>query len=58
MDWAWIAVMTLKLTKENLIRIKNAFMKFIAVNPELSAVGFLIVIIVTMVLIIKYLKSS
>jgi hypothetical protein len=58
MDWAWIAVMTLRLTRANIIRMKEAFLKFVTANPELSAAGFLIVIIVTVALIAKYVKSS
>jgi hypothetical protein len=58
MDWAWIAFMTVKLTRANLIRIKDAFMKIVTANPELSAAGFLILLIVTVALIAKYVKSS
>jgi hypothetical protein len=58
MNWAWIAIMTLKLTRANLIRIKDALMKLVNANPGLSAVGFLIVMIVTVALIAKYVKSS
>ena len=58
MDWAWIAFMTIRLTRANLIRIKDAFMKIVTANPELSAVSFLIFLIVTVVLIAKYVKSS
>jgi hypothetical protein len=58
MDWAWIAVMTLKLTRANIIRIKDALIKFVTANPELSAVGFLILLILAVVLIIKYARSG
>lgn len=58
MDWAWIAVMTLKLTRANLIRIKDVFIKLVNAYPELSAVGFLILIIIVVVLVAKYVKSS
>ncbi len=58
MDWAWIAFMTLKLTRANLIRIKEAYMKLVTANPELSAAGFLIVVIVTVILILKYARSE
>ena len=58
MDWAWIAVMTLKLTRANLIRIKDAFIKLVNAYPELSAVGFLIFIVIVAALIAKYVKSS
>ncbi len=58
MDWAWIAVVTLRLTRANLIRIKNAFMKIVSANPELSAVVFLIVMIVAVILILKFARSG
>lgn len=50
--------MTLKLTRANLIRIKEAYMKLVTANPELSAAGFLIVVIVTVILILKYARSE
>ena len=58
MDWAWIAFMTLKLTKANLIRIKYAFMKIVTANPELSAVVSLIVMIVAVIMILKFARSG
>ncbi|MGB3861127.1 MAG: hypothetical protein WBF32_10730 [Candidatus Aminicenantaceae bacterium] len=58
MNWAWIAFMTLKLTRANLVRIKDALVKLVTANPELSAVSFLIFLIVTVALITKYVKSS
>ena len=58
MNWAWIAVMTFKLTRANLIRIKEAFLRFVTANPELSAAGFFIVMIVAVILIFKYTKSG
>jgi hypothetical protein len=58
MDWAWIAVTTLKLTRANLIRTKEAFLKFVTTNPELSAVGLFIVIIAAVILILKYTRSG
>lgn len=50
--------MTLKLTKANIIRIKDAFMKIATANPELSAVVFLIVMIVAVILILKFARSG
>lgn len=50
--------MTLKLTRANLVRIKDALVKLVTANPELSAVSFLIFLIVTVALITKYVKSS
>jgi hypothetical protein len=58
MEWAWIAVMTLKLTRANLIRIKEAFIKFVTMNPEISAVVFFIVMIVVVILVVKYTRSG
>jgi hypothetical protein len=58
MDWAWIAVMTLRLTRANIIRIKEAFLEFVTANPELSAVGFFIVILAAVILILKYARSG
>lgn len=58
MDWAWIAFMTLKLTRANLIRIKDAFMKLVNANPGLSAVFFLIVMIVAVIMILKFVRSG
>jgi len=58
MDWGWIAVMTLRLTRANIIRMKEALLKFVTSNPELSAAGFLILMIGTVILIAKYMKSS
>jgi hypothetical protein len=58
MELSWIIITTLKLTRANLIRIKEALIKLITTNPELSAVGFLIVTIVAIALFAKYEKSS
>lgn len=58
MDWAWIAVMTFKLTRANLIRIKDAFLRIVTANPELSALGFFVVIIAAVILILKYARSG
>jgi hypothetical protein len=58
MDWAWIAFMTLKLTRANLIRLKDAFMKFVTTNPELSAVGFFVILIAAVILIFRYARSG
>jgi hypothetical protein len=58
MELSWIVLTTLKLTRANLIRIKEALIKLITTNPELSAVGFLIVMIVAIALFAKYVKSS
>jgi hypothetical protein len=58
MDWAWIAVMTFKLTRANIIRIKEGFLRFVTANPQLSAAGFLIVIIMVVILILKYTRSG
>jgi hypothetical protein len=58
MDWAWIAVVTLKLTRANLIRLKEAFLKFVTANPELSAVGFFVVLIAAVILIFRYARSA
>jgi hypothetical protein len=58
MDWAWIAVMTLRLTRANLIRLKEAFLRFVTANPEISAVGFLVILIASLILILKYARSG
>lgn len=58
MNWAWIAIMTLKLTRANLLRIKDAFLKLLHAHPELSAAGLLIFMITAFALIIRYVKSS
>ncbi len=58
MELSWIVIMTLKLTKANIIRIKDACMKIATANPELSAVVFLIVMIVAVILILKFARSG
>lgn len=58
MELSWIVIMTLKLTKANIIRIKYAFMKIVTANPELSVVVFLIVMIVAVILILKFVRSG
>lgn len=58
MNWAWIAIMTLKLTRANLLRIKDAFLKLLHAHPELSAAGLLIFMTTAFALIVRYVKSS
>ena len=58
MELSWIVIVTLKLTKANIIRIKDAFMKIATANPELSAVVFLIVMIAAVILILKFTRSG
>lgn len=50
--------MTVRLTKANIIRLREAFLRFVTANPELSAVGFIIIVFAVMILILKYARSG
>jgi hypothetical protein len=58
MELGWIVIMTLKLTKANLLRIKKTLLHLIQTNPFLSACIFVAVAIFLTVIIIKYVKST
>ncbi len=57
MELDWIIIMTLKLTKANLLRLKETLFHFIHTNPLLSACLFVVVTAIGTVTIIKYVKS-
>lgn len=58
MELGWIIIMTLKLTKANLLRIKGTLVHLIHTNPLLSACVFLVLSAIITVIIIKYVKSA
>ncbi len=58
MELGWIVIMTLKLTKENLLRIKETVFHLIATNPLISAIVFVVVASIVTVFILKYVKSA
>jgi hypothetical protein len=58
MELGWIVIMTLRLTKANLLQLKETLFHFIQTNPLLSACVFVGVAAIGMVIIIKYVKSA
>jgi hypothetical protein len=58
MELGWIVIMTLKLTQENLNRIKKTFVHLIHTEPLLSAFVILAVAAVFAFIITKYVKSA
>ena len=58
MELGWIIIMTLRLTKANLLRIKETLIDFIHTNPLLSACIFMVAAAILTVVIIKYVKSA
>ena len=54
MDWDWIFWLTIRLTINNLIRIKNSLISLIHQNPELSAVGFVVLFVLAASLVYRY----
>ena len=58
MELGWVIIMTLKLTKENLLRIKETLVHFIHTNPLLSACIFMVVAAIIAAIVIKYVKSA
>jgi heme/copper-type cytochrome/quinol oxidase subunit 2 len=58
MELGWIIIMTLKLTRANLLRIKNTLVQFINTNPLLSAFIFVVVAVIILIVLIKYTKST
>jgi hypothetical protein len=58
MEMGWIVIMTLKLTRANLLRIKEILVQLIHTNPLLSACIFVAVATITTVIIIRYVKST
>jgi hypothetical protein len=58
MELSWIVIMTLKLTKENLIRIKKTLVHLIHTEPLLSAFVIAAVAAVIALIITKYVKSA
>ena len=57
MDWAWIAWVTLRLTQQNIERIKEALVTFVQQNPGLSVIIFMAVASVIVAWIIKHARS-
>lgn len=58
MELGWIIIMTPKLTRANLLRIKETVIHLVTTNPHLSAIVFVVVAAVISVFIIKYIKSA
>ena len=58
MDLGWIIIMTLKLTKGNLLRIKETLVRLIHTNPVLSACVFMVVVAILGIIVLKYIKSA
>lgn len=58
MELGWIVLMTLRLTKANLLRIKGTLLHLIQTNPLLSAVVFVALGAILMTIIIKYVRST
>ena len=54
MELGWILMMTLKLTRENILRIKETLSQIVAANPLLSAVIFMVIVVVILALILKH----
>lgn len=57
MDWALVAWITLRLTQQNIYRIKQALFTFAKDNPGLSAVIFVVVVSLIVALIIRHAHS-
>jgi len=57
MDWAWITWVTLRLTQQNIERIKEALVTFVQQNPGLSAVLFMVVASLIAAWIIRHVRS-
>ena len=57
MDWTWIAWVTLRLTQQNIERIKEALVTFVQKNPGLSSIIFVAVSSVIVAWIIKHARS-
>jgi len=58
MELGWIVIMTLKLTRENLLRIKKTLVHLIHTEPLLSAGVIVAVAAIIAVIIIKYVKTT
>ena len=58
MELGWIIIMTLKLTKANLLRIKETLVNLIHTHPLLSACVIMVIATFLTVIIIKYIKSA
>jgi len=54
MEPGWIVMMTLKLTRENILRIEETLSQIVAANPLLSAVIFMVIVAVVLALILKH----
>ncbi|MGD8537697.1 MAG: hypothetical protein PVI66_03145 [Candidatus Aminicenantes bacterium] len=50
--------MTLKLTKANLLRIKETLIHLIHTHPLLSACAFVVSAAILVIIIMKYVKST
>jgi hypothetical protein len=58
MELGWIIIMTLKLTKANLLRIKETLIHLIHTHPLLSACAFVVSAAILVIIIMKYVKST
>lgn len=58
MELAWIVIVTLKLTRANILRIKETLVHLIAENPLPSAFVFVAIAAIVMAFILKNKNSA
>jgi hypothetical protein len=54
MELGWIVMMTIKLTRENILRIKETLSQIAAANPLLSGVIFIVIVAMVLALILRH----
>ena len=58
MELGWVIIMTLKLTKANMLRIKETVLHFIDTNPLLSAILCVVIAALVIGFTLKYKNSA
>lgn len=58
MELGWIILVTLRLTRENILRLRETLIQFVGANPLFSVIIFLVVSAIVSALILKYKNPS
>jgi hypothetical protein len=53
MELGWIVIVTLKLTRANILRLKESLIHLVGTNPLPSSIIFVVISVLVLVMILK-----